>query len=197
MPEDQNITRVLSIGSVSKQLEVPPGTVRQWEQDFMLNIPRTPNNVRYYTFRDIELLQKIKKMCDNGDTVETIRQQLKEASPQISQAPSTPEAVIPDLTRIVQDLNERVLRIQQLLETLPAIMKSAVAEGMKTERKAAVKPIEIEPHSAAPIADLAEEGGKLAPDTTRLYVAALPLSEKKKKTTWRKNGRNKKETGKR
>lgn len=193
MPENQKSSRFFSIGSVSKQLEVPTGTLRQWEQDFELNIPRTSNNVRFYTEDDIELLHNIKKLFSDGSSVETIRQQLLTA-PRTAQAPSVPGVAAPDLARAIQDVHERVLHIQRLLETMPDILEAAIAGKAGTKQKNVVAaPVEAE----AVDAEKLREAAATAPEATRVFVAAQTAPETNNKPSWRRPKPQTKKAGKR
>jgi DNA-binding transcriptional MerR regulator len=61
---NQKMMRAYSINEVSEQLNVPTGTIRQWEKDLqgLLIIPRTKQGARFYTDYEIALLDKIKEM---------------------------------------------------------------------------------------------------------------------------------------
>lgn len=58
------ILRAYSIKEVSKKINIPTGTIRQWEKDLhgLLIIPRTQQGSRYFTETEINLLKKIKEM---------------------------------------------------------------------------------------------------------------------------------------
>lgn len=61
---NQDIVRAYSIQEVSQLLNIPTGTIRQWEKDLhdLLIIPRTKQGARYYTDREIDILQTIQKL---------------------------------------------------------------------------------------------------------------------------------------
>lgn len=61
---NQKIVRAYSINEVSEKLNIPTGTIRQWEKDLqgLLIIPRTKQGARFYTDNEIALLDKIKDM---------------------------------------------------------------------------------------------------------------------------------------
>lgn len=61
---NRQILRAYSINEVSKRINTPSGTIRQWEKDLegLLVIPRTQQGARYYTDNEINLLHKIKEM---------------------------------------------------------------------------------------------------------------------------------------
>ncbi|MCM3089978.1 MerR family transcriptional regulator [Cytobacillus sp. AMY 15.2] len=57
-------------------LNVPPGTLRQWEKDLngLLLIPRSKQGARFYTDHEIALLDKVKQMRDKNLSKEMIRE---------------------------------------------------------------------------------------------------------------------------
>lgn len=61
---NRQIIRAYSIKEVSKMINTPTGTIRQWEKDLegLLVIPRTQQGARYYTDDEINILNKIKEM---------------------------------------------------------------------------------------------------------------------------------------
>ncbi|MFS1519661.1 MerR family transcriptional regulator [Bacillus sp. SCS-151] len=68
-----------TISEVSKRIDVPEGTIRQWEKDFdgLLVIPRDKKKARYYTHYEIELLLTIKEMREKGASKPLIREFLE------------------------------------------------------------------------------------------------------------------------
>ncbi len=66
---NNKIVRAYSIKEVSQKLNIPTGTIRQWEKDLsgILDIPRTQQGARYYTgYREIKTLAKIKEMREQN-----------------------------------------------------------------------------------------------------------------------------------
>ncbi|WP_338471973.1 MerR family transcriptional regulator [Niallia sp. XMNu-256] len=61
---NRQIIRAYSIKEVSKMINTPTGTIRQWEKDLdgLLVVPRTQQGARYYTENEINILNKIKEM---------------------------------------------------------------------------------------------------------------------------------------
>lgn len=76
----KNSVRTYSIKEVSKKMNIPVGTIRQWEKDLngLLVIPRNENNARYFTENEIELLDKIKGMREKNVSKDLIRSLLTE-----------------------------------------------------------------------------------------------------------------------
>lgn len=84
------ITRAYSIKDVSKKINVPTGTIRQWEKDFtgLLHIPRSKQGARFYTDMEMALLKKIKEMRDKNISREMIRTLLEQHLNGVSQPAS-------------------------------------------------------------------------------------------------------------
>lgn len=74
-----NLMKTYTLKEVSKKINVSPGTLRKWEQDFedLLDIPRTKQGARIYTDLEIELLLEIKQMADKKVSKEAIRQEIQ------------------------------------------------------------------------------------------------------------------------
>ena len=72
---NKQIVRAYSINEVSQKLNIPTGTIRQWEKDLngLLNIPRTQQGARYYTDHEIMTLAKIKEMREQNVSKGMIR----------------------------------------------------------------------------------------------------------------------------
>ncbi|MDZ5471515.1 MerR family transcriptional regulator [Bacillus sp. 31A1R] len=98
MNKNQN-TRAYSIKEVSKKLNVPTGTLRQWEKDLegLLVIPRTKQGARFYTEPEMDLLFKIKEMRGKNVGKEMIRTLLENyLNPSKEEPSETFEMVIQD-----------------------------------------------------------------------------------------------------
>ncbi|MBD8068718.1 MerR family transcriptional regulator [Bacillus sp. PS06] len=92
--------KAYSINEVSKKINTPTGTIRQWEKDLngVLIIPRTKQGARFYTDREIELLLKIKDMRNQNVHKSMIRKLLEKYLHSTSEAASEsfePEAEEP------------------------------------------------------------------------------------------------------
>jgi len=77
--KESTFVKAHTIKEVSKQIQVPSGTIRQWEKDLegILVIPRTKQGARYYTETEITLLIKIKQMREKNLGKEMIRELLQ------------------------------------------------------------------------------------------------------------------------
>ena len=76
---NRQILRAYSINEVSKRINTPTGTIRQWEKDLegLLVIPRTQQGARYYTDNEINILHKIKEMRSQNISKGMIRSLLE------------------------------------------------------------------------------------------------------------------------
>lgn len=73
------ILRAYSIKEISKKLNIPTGTIRQWEKDLdgLLVIPRTKQGARYFTDYEISLLKKVKELREQNISKIMIRSLLE------------------------------------------------------------------------------------------------------------------------
>ncbi|MDQ0268306.1 MerR family transcriptional regulator [Cytobacillus purgationiresistens] len=76
----KQIMQAYTINEVSKNLNVPPGTLRQWEKDLkgILIVPRSKNGARFYTEEEIQLLSTVKDMRSQNLSQKMIRKLLKQ-----------------------------------------------------------------------------------------------------------------------
>lgn len=110
---NSQILRAYSINEVSKQINIPTGTIRQWERDLqgLLNIPRTKQGARYYTEKEISLLNKIKEMREQDISKGMIRTLLKKHMNQDSE----PTSETFEMT--VQPIEEVAIQPQKDIQT--------------------------------------------------------------------------------
>ena len=66
----------LSISEAAEITGYPPYVLRFYEKEFNLKVPRTDNNQRFYTQREIEMMNKIKILKDRGISNNRIKQEL-------------------------------------------------------------------------------------------------------------------------
>ncbi len=73
------ILRAYSIKEVSKKINIPTGTIRQWEKDLdgLLVIPRSKQGARYFTDSEIALLIKVKELREQNISKNMIRSLLE------------------------------------------------------------------------------------------------------------------------
>lgn len=119
--------RTFSIKQVAKLLNIPVGTLRQWEKDFhgLIIIPRTKQGARYYTEKEIHLLEKVKEMREKNISKEMIRTLLEkylqqnqgeENLPAISIVSEQPPSLSPQLfmqgfQQLLEDYKEEIIEV--------------------------------------------------------------------------------------
>jgi DNA-binding transcriptional MerR regulator len=64
------------IGDVSKELGVPKHTIRAWENELQLDIPRDEKGYRYYGDHEMYILRKITDMKRHGMIPEEIQKEI-------------------------------------------------------------------------------------------------------------------------
>ena len=90
--KDNQILRAYSIKEVSRRINVPAGTIRQWEKDLngVLIIPRSKQGARFYTEGEIAILKRIKERRDKNLSKEIIKDMLQKHLTQEKQPVSEP-----------------------------------------------------------------------------------------------------------
>lgn len=140
--------RSYTIKEVSKMMNVPQGTLRQWEKDLagLLIIPRTKQGARFYTETEINLLQKIKQMKDKNLGKEMIRELIQKHFEVVSKGHSEPSGtsiavvsplpkkeettVAPQSTRTLDEFFETMEIYKQ---TLLSDVKNEIRNGIRKE----------------------------------------------------------------
>jgi len=132
---DEIFLKAYSIKQVASQIKVTEGTIRQWEKDFNLDIPRSEDNSRYFTEIEIETLSHIKAMRDKNLS-KVIIKELLDKNKSNSAHNKTP---IPDVPALRQTEATQALKsIQQSFEAFPEIKKEIINE-LKDEIKESIK----------------------------------------------------------
>lgn len=124
--------KAYSIKEVANSIDVAEGTIRQWEKDFDLDIPRNKENARYFTEIEIETLEHIKTMREKNLSKAVIKELLDrtEVDPDANQIQTTPD--VPQLKQ--SEVTETLRNIQKAFETLPEVKEQIVSE-LKEEIK--------------------------------------------------------------
>lgn len=87
---NKQILRAYSIKEISQIINIPTGTIRQWEKDLdgLLVVPRTHQGARYYTDNEIKILKKVKEMREKHVSKGMIRSLLGKYLNEDSKPPS-------------------------------------------------------------------------------------------------------------
>jgi DNA-binding transcriptional MerR regulator len=74
----KHLQQLLTIREVSEHLGLPKSTIRFWEKEFASCIlpQRTPGGQRRYCSKDVELLELIANLKEQGMTINAIKRQL-------------------------------------------------------------------------------------------------------------------------
>lgn len=91
----------LSISDASRQVEVEPRVLRYWEDELELSIPRNAMGHRYYGEKEMDEIQGIKNLKEQGFQLKAIKLILPNIH-QVEQLPSDAR------TRLCAELNEKV-----------------------------------------------------------------------------------------
>ena len=87
---------IYSIGEIAKILDISEHTVRKYENDFNLKIPRNELGHRYYTDKEVSLLQMIIAWKQKGLTKTTINELMNHSVDAIDQKEQAMELVTLD-----------------------------------------------------------------------------------------------------
>lgn len=92
------INRAYTIQDVAKRINTGVGTIRQWEKDLkgLLTIPRSKQGARFYTEKEISMLEKIKDMRAKNLSKEMIRMILEKNSEESEAAAGPVETLLPE-----------------------------------------------------------------------------------------------------
>lgn len=127
--ENQSFMKAYTVTEVSKDIDVPPGTIRQWEKSLegILNIPRDEKGARYYTEFEITSLRNIKAMRDKGLGFEVI----KEVLSQPEGVQHVPVPSVPVMSQL--EAVETIQRLTETIENLNVNMKQVIQEEVQRE----------------------------------------------------------------
>lgn len=146
--EVANLHRAFSIKEVAELLEVNESSIRYWDKEygFYLKIPRTENNERYFTDKEIRRLENIKRLRDRGLSSKAILELVNKGVREEAEAEkgsklvpaSAAEVSLAELNYIkdefrdllVDTLDEKSLRIEDRIEQLPIEILASLDEEM-------------------------------------------------------------------
>ncbi|GAE25949.1 hypothetical protein JCM9140_1972 [Halalkalibacter wakoensis JCM 9140] len=129
----------LTIKEVSKQLKIPVGKLREWEELFpyALQVERTKTGARLYDDQDLEMLKKIKILKDNNinednvnfilNTVKT--QEVEEREEEVD------EQEFAKIISLQHDTNESIRELTDSID----MMKDDIIHDVKAEIKSEMK----------------------------------------------------------
>lgn len=103
-----------TISEVSELTGYAPHVLRYYEKEFDIEVPRTDSNHRYYTIREVELIQYIKSLQDKGFSNKQIKMII--TSPELVTANTNETAL--DIQHKELDISNIALEISKSLEEL-------------------------------------------------------------------------------
>ncbi|MBT2689696.1 MerR family transcriptional regulator [Bacillus sp. ISL-47] len=142
---DTQYMKAYTIKEVSKLLNVPPGTLRQWEKDLngLLLIPRSKQGARFYTEHEIALLEKVKQMRDKNLSKEMIRDLMQkhmdltsEAGSEASEtalAPVHQETGVHTDEHSAMDAEQFMVMMENFKDSLITDVRNEIRNGIRKE----------------------------------------------------------------
>lgn len=133
-----------TLKEVAKKINVPPGTIRQWEKDLMgyIEIPRSKQGARIYTDIEIDLLIEIKELQAKKVNKDGIRTWLDHKfNPEVPPVPTEEENTLnvildPSVPIPVQETS--IDRTEQFFEIMDTYKQNFLRE-LKEEMKNVVR----------------------------------------------------------
>jgi len=141
--KEQNFMEAFTPAEVSKMLNVPAGTLRDWESsvlDGIIQIPRNKYSQRYYTHLEIEIMKKVKEFRDRGLGKKAIRELMLKTKEHktddsthdlMQTAPFIPTSVSP--SELIQTMNTLPDRLKHSLTDLILEANKRDQEAFKAE----------------------------------------------------------------
>lgn len=168
-----------TIKDISKMIDIKEPTIRKYENDFNLKIPRNEIGHRYYTESEVKVYQQIKAMKDKGAGTEIIKNILEKSVDAIDQKEQALELVTIDrltgaelkemmLNQFADILAERDAQIQQQYEKRIDQLEKKMEYELERQRETIQEQI-------------TSENEKLMK-----YIAASREEEQNKKSLWKK-----------
>lgn len=119
-----------SISEVAEIIGYAPHVLRYYEKEFEIDIPRKDSNHRYYTYKEIEIIQYIKSLKDKGFANKQIKMIINSPETILSQEESSTNLM--NTQANVGELNNVALMIAETLEnSLIERIENHLLEGNK------------------------------------------------------------------
>lgn len=138
--------KIYSIKDLSKMTGIKITTIRKYENDFDLVIPRNEMGHRYYTDKEIAVYKQIKKMKDKGASTELIKNILEKSVDVIEQKEQAMELVTIDrltgaelkevmLKQMGDIMQEREENLKREFERMLQDQEQKIREQIKAENQ--------------------------------------------------------------
>ncbi|MGE5381524.1 MAG: MerR family transcriptional regulator [Methylocystaceae bacterium] len=144
--EVANLHRAFSIKEVAELLEVNESSIRYWDKEygFYLKIPRTENNERYFTDKEIRRLENIKRLRDRGLSSKAILELVNKGAREEAEAEAKGKLVpVAEVTLaefdyfkdefrelLIDTLDEKNLRLEDKMEQMQVEILASLDEEM-------------------------------------------------------------------
>ncbi|WP_071459698.1 MerR family transcriptional regulator [Bacillus massilinigeriensis] len=152
--KDFQYVKAYTIKEVSRKINVPSGTIRQWEKDLngLLVIPRTRQGARFYTDKEIEDLKTIKEMRSKNLSKEMIRELMqkhatmenKSSQNEMTAVPPTPKGVETPQDIIATPLEMNMDLLFDALENYKLDLISGIRKELKSGKEELVEEVKKE-----------------------------------------------------
>lgn len=130
------------IKEVSGMIEVPIGTLRQWENDFkgVIEIPRDSKGARYYTDFEIETLKHIKTMRDKKLSKDVIKELLEkrgkingDSDISLVPQPPVPQMKQSEAVETLHSIKEMMAGFEELKSSLIKELKEEIRQEVRKD----------------------------------------------------------------
>lgn len=112
---------IFSIGVAASLVGLPTVTIRKWVRGGFVSPVRAANGWRMFSWRDVEVLQRVRDLTRRGLTPEEIRRRLRRSPLAASAARGTRAATLPAVRRLARGLDRR----RQAVLAIPAAVRPA------------------------------------------------------------------------
>lgn len=174
--ENRNFMQAYNVADVSKMINVPSGTIRQWEKSLegVVEIPRDEKGARYYTDFEIDILRKVKIMREKGLVFDVIREVLNQSEGPRSQVP-IPSVPVMNQSEAIQAIHGLQEAVRALSEHVELIVQQEVRKEVATASE----------HLSEQIRNLSEQIQKQQ-DAIETVITETRTERHRKKSFWEK-----------
>lgn len=135
----QDMEKRFMISDAAKQVAVESHVLRYWEEELTLTINRNEMGHRYYTDKDIQVFQNIKKLKDQGFQLKAIKLVLPELS----------NSNVDNLLDLCDEMNLKAEKQEQ--EAAQKSTPLAAVKSMEKEKNQPVKTVAVKKTTQGPV----------------------------------------------
>lgn len=126
--------KIYTIKDLSKITGIKVSTIRKYEKDFNLKIPRNDMQYRYYTDKEIAVYKQIKKMKDSGASLVFIRNLLEKSVDVIDQKEQALELVTLDRLTGAELKEVMVKQIDDIIKKRDECLKNEFEQMLEHQK---------------------------------------------------------------